>query len=410
MTSPNGPWPGQQGPWQPPASAARPGWQQPAAAPVWPQQQGFGNQPSWQPAPPYQAPQYQAPQPQTFPTAQPQPGYGNRPSWQAAPAPTSQFGYPSPGYSPMPQQPRRGGAGKLILAAVGIVVVLGFGIAIINALTGGVSAGGYVNESYTPPAPDLNPPALPTVTTVAQAEATLTDNAFYKQTVPQPTRCEVSTIDLNTASSDALDTYMNSIVGCLMTVWSGPVEQAGYKMPRPPVLIYSKPITTGCGKSETLNAFYCGADQKIYYATDLPKILPPDLRNARFVVEMIVAHEFGHAIQGRTGILISFNGLEANASTKAAANEWSRRGEQQADCLAGQFIRSVSKSAGLTQSDLDNVVATARAVGDDTLSGKANIDGNHGLADSRQYWTQLGLASTSVGACNTFVAPSDSVR
>ena len=148
---------------------------------MWPQQQGFGNQPSWQPAPPYQAPQYQAPQPQTFPTAQPQPGYGNRPSWQAAPAPTSQFGYPSPGYSPMPQQPRRGGAGKLILAAVGIVVVLGFGIAIINALTGGVSAGGYVNESYTPPAPDLNPPALPTVTTVAQA-ATLTDNAFYKQT------------------------------------------------------------------------------------------------------------------------------------------------------------------------------------------------------------------------------------
>jgi predicted metalloprotease len=407
VTSPNGSWPGQQGSWQAPGSPARPAWQQPTAAPSWPQQQSFGNQPAWQPAPPYQAPQ-----PQVFPQGQPQPAYGNRPSWQAAPAPApaSQFGYPGPGYSPMPQQPRRGGPGRIILAAVGVVVMLGFGIAIINALAGGASAGGYVNESYTPPAPDLNPPALPTVTTVAQAEDLVANNAFYKQTVPQPTRCDVSVIDLNTASPDALDTYMNSIVGCLMTVWSGPVAQAGYQLPRPPVLIYSKAITTGCGKSETLNAFYCGADQKIYYATDLPKILPPDIRNARFVVEMIVAHEFGHALQGRTGILISFNGLEANASTKAAANEWSRRGEQQADCLSGEFIRSVSKSAGLTQSDLDNVVATARAVGDDTLSGKADVDGNHGLADSRQYWTQLGLASTSVGACNTFVAPSDAVR
>jgi predicted metalloprotease len=108
--------------------------------------------------------------------------------------------------------------------------------------------------------------------------------------------------------------------------------------------------------------------------------------------------------------MISFSGLEQNAATKAEGNEWSRRGEQQADCLAGEFIRSVSKSAGLTQADLDNVVATARAVGDDTLSGKANIDGGHGLADNRQYWTQLGLASTSIGACNTFVAPSDAVR
>ena len=364
---------------------------------MWPQQQSFGNQPSWQPAPPYQA-------------APPQPAYGNRPAWQAPASPAGQFGYPSPGYSPTPPQPRRGGAGKIILAAVGVVVLLGFGISIINALTGAGTAVGYVNESYTPPAPDLNPPALPKITTVQQAQTTLTDNALYKQNVPQPTRCEVSTIDLTTASDSTLETYMTTIVGCLMTVWNDPVTQAGYQMPRPPVIIYSSTITTGCGKSETLNAFYCGADQKIYYATDLPKILPPNLRNARFVVEMIVAHEFGHAIQARTGLLISFNGLEAQASTKAEANVWSRRGEQQADCLAGEFIRAVSRSAGLTQSDLDNVVATARAVGDDTLSGKANVDGGHGLAESRQYWTQLGLASTSVGACNTFVVPAEAVR
>ena len=322
------------------------------------------------------------------------------------PAPPGQFGYPTDG---RPQ--RRGGAGKLILAAVGIIVMLGLGMVVVNALTGGAgTAGGYVNEGYTPPAPDLNPPELPTVTTVADAKATVTTDAIYDQTVPGPTLCQVSAIDLTSASSSELQSYMTKIVGCLMTVWNDPVTKAGYVLPRPPVVIYSSAITTACGKEGTQNAFYCGADQKIYYATDLPSVLPKDLQQARFVVETIVAHEFGHAIQGRTGILVSFNGLEGQAATKAAANDWSRRGEQQADCLAGLFIRSVSKSAGLTQQDLANVAATMRAVGDDTLSGQANIDGNHGLAADRVYWLQLGLASTKVSVCNTFVAPADSVR
>jgi predicted metalloprotease len=322
------------------------------------------------------------------------------------PVAPSQFGYPT-GLLPRP----RGGGGRVILAIVGVVIVLGLGIAVINALSGGTgSAGGYVNESYTPPAPDLNPPALPTVKTVAEATDTVTNDAIYGQTVPGPTLCQVNAINLTTASSPELETYMTKLVGCLMTVWNDPVTQAGYQLPRPPVIIFSSAITTGCGKLETQNAVYCGADQKIYYATDLPSILPPDLQNARFVVEMIIAHEFGHAIQARTGILISFNGLESTATTTSEKNDWSRRGEMQADCLSGLFIRSVSKSAGLTQQDLTNIAATARAVGDDTLSGQANIDGNHGLAADRQYWIQLGMASTKVSACNTFVAPADSVR
>jgi predicted metalloprotease len=298
----------------------------------------------------------------------------------------------------------------MLVAVLGVVVLLGVGVAIINALSGSTSASGYVNESYKPPAPDLNPPALPTITTVGQAEDTVKKDAIYAQTVPGPTLCQVSAINLTTASPSELQTYMTTLVGCLMTVWNGPVTQAGYEMPRPPVIVYSTPMTTGCGKLTTKNAVYCGADQKVYYATDLPSILPTDLQNARFVVEMIIAHEFGHAVQARTGILISYSGLESNSSTTPEKNLWSRRGEMQADCLSGLFIRSVSRSAGLTQQDLDNIAATARAVGDDTLTGKANIDGNHGLAANRQYWIQLGMASTTVSVCNTFVAPAEAVR
>ncbi|MDF2747112.1 MAG: hypothetical protein K0S98_1397, partial [Propionibacteriaceae bacterium] len=50
------------------------------------------------------------------------------------------------------------------------------------------------------------------------------------------------------------------------------------------------------------------------------------------------------------------------------------------------------------------------AVGDDTLTGKPNIVGNHGLAKSRRYWGEIGLGTSEVGECNTFVAPPALVR
>jgi predicted metalloprotease len=50
------------------------------------------------------------------------------------------------------------------------------------------------------------------------------------------------------------------------------------------------------------------------------------------------------------------------------------------------------------------------AIGDDTLSGKPDIVGNHGLARSRKYWGTTGLGTSAVGECNTFTVPSRLVR
>ena len=159
-----------------------------------------------------------------------------------------------------------------------------------------------------------------------------------------------------------------------------------------------------------MNAAYCGSDQKIYYATDLPQAIPSGLRSSRFIVEVIVAHEFGHAVQARTGVLTAAHALADAATSQTDANEWSRRTELQADCFAGLFIRSVSKSAGIAQQDLDNIAALMVSFGDDAMSKNSGVDGGHGLGADRKYWMQLGLASTTVGACNTFTAASDAVR
>ncbi len=287
-----------------------------------------------------------------------------------------------------------------------VVILLGVAIPVVTAFT----TAGYANSSYVAPQPNSNPPGLPKIASATTALDTVTASPLYAQSVPNPTRCTVTAIDLSAASEAELQAHMSDVVACLMRVWDITVTKAGFEMPRPPVVVYSASISTSCGKLPTMNAAYCGSDQKIYYSTDLPQAIPNRLRSSRFIVEAVVAHEFGHAVQARTGILTAAHSLEDAATTEADSHEWSRRMELQADCFAGLFIRSVSKSAGMKQQDLDNVAALMVSFGDDSLSKNSSVDGGHGLGTTRQYWMQLGLASTAVNVCNTFTAPASDVR
>ena len=50
------------------------------------------------------------------------------------------------------------------------------------------------------------------------------------------------------------------------------------------------------------------------------------------------------------------------------------------------------------------------AVGDDTITGEPNVEGNHGLARTREFWGTTGLGTSDIGKCNTFTAPAAQVR
>ena len=130
----------------------------------------------------------------------------------------------------------------------------------------------------------------------------------------------------------------------------------------------------------------------------------------RWTADVIMAHEYGHLIQLRAGISISAHALAQQTGTKEGEYAIIRRLETQADCLSGMFIRSTSVSLGVEQSDLEGILATYVAIGDDTLSGNPDIVGNHGLGRSREFWGSTGLRTGEVGDCNTFVAPDSQVR
>jgi len=269
------------------------------------------------------------------------------------------------------------------------------------------SDGTYKNDNYDVPAPNLNPPDLPVPMTYDQATLWMQTNVFYDQVVPSPVRCDVPDINPSTASKSQLQTYLNDIVACLMRVWAPELQSAGFNASRPSVTIYSGQIQTPCGRMPRQNAFYCSADQQIYYATDLPMLFPQD-RSDPFVPLSIVAHEFGHAIQAQTGILYSEalwqQSYEDHANTNSA-NAVSRRTEMQADCFAGQFINAVSQSAGISSNEISTIKSIFFSIGDDQLSGISGFSEDHGTGANRQAWLGRGLEDPSTAVCNTF-APS----
>ena len=393
------------------------------------QQPGQGGQPWGQPNWNRPTQVWAAPvagQPQYPP--QQAPGYppGQAPYPQAAGYPQAQFGQPAyapPGGFPpanrpqVPGGPRRGSPLRGLL--LGLVLVVGiafFALSLVQYLGGGSegpqdrpTTGQTVAPPVVVPAPDFSPPPVPQPETYGEATDWLTENKVYGQTAPIPTDCAVPQIDMTTASVPELTAHLNELTACLWRVWSDPLETAGFQMPRPPVTVYTEPITTGCGSLDDVNAVYCAADQRIYYAKPLYKIFPPDQQKAPFVIESVLAHEFGHAIQARTGILIASMAWEQKSS-KAVARVFSRRLEVQADCLSGMFTVAVGNASGLSTNDLSNLQDVMYNLGDDVLTGKANYDGDHGLGKSRKNWFTVGQQNSAIAKCNTYTANESLVR
>lgn len=298
-----------------------------------------------------------------------------------------------------------------VLAGLGFVILIAlFVISIANFLNGGSSdqpAVSRSNAAQDVPAPDSNASELPTPASYEEAVQWMKSNAVYRQDVPIPTQCAVGYIDPARASTSQMESHLNELTACLWRVWSPPVTSSGFEMPRPPVTVYSSDITTACGTAEAGNAFYCAADQHIYYSKSLYTVLPRSLRSKPFVPDMVVAHEFGHAVQARTGILAAEKLWEAKSSS-SKADEYSRRTEVQADCFAGLYVHAVSQASSLGADDRATLTALARALGDDSQGARGL--GDHGTGASREFWFTTGLDNARVGKCNSFSAPSSKVR
>lgn len=292
----------------------------------------------------------------------------------------------------------------VVLVVVALVAVLG-GVALSQRGPGG-STGGYKNEDYQVPQVAGRAPAMP-VPPLSQVDDWLVNNRLYDVQMASPVRCDAKPFDATRATEAELGAQLDTMLTCLLRVWGPSLEQAGYTVTRPRVYVMDSPQQTACGKMQMGNAMFCGNDQNLYFATDLPAIFPPSLRSQPWVVESVMAHEYAHAMQGRAGILSARNLLAEEQTSKDATYLLVRRTEAQADCLSGMFWNSTKQSLGLGQSQLDVITETFRSIGSDR-DGKNRLS-THPKMATRKAWLQTGLGTTSIGSCNTYAVPADQV-
>lgn len=353
-------------------------WQAP---PRWPAHQ-------WQPQ--QQWPQRQFPPQQQWRPQQP---------WQQP------GGLPPQFQPPQWQPPRRKKSGSAWWLALPIVVVglmLGYLALTQGSDVAGPSGVDYVNEDYTVPAVGEGPTQ---VVDTRDNPAMLTDSPLYAQPVPIPVRCEATDMD-DVRDKDELQRRMNELTECLTRTFGPALEAAGFEAYQPRVLVYDTTGSTPCGELDMPNAFYCGANQGIYLSADLYRIA--GTHQSR--IDYVMAHEYAHNVQGRTGILIQRVYEQRKATSEGGELEVNRRLETQADCFAATFISSVAESIGYTDEDRDQIIRAARSVGDDQFLPPEDLPATHGTSASRELWTTRGFAAELFGDCNTFLAPASEIR
>ena len=375
--APPGNYPPRPNPWQGTWQAPGQGWgppQRPA-----PQQAG------WQAPPPWGAPPQQAPQPPLYP------------QWQGAPLPRKR-------------------SGPLRWLVVAVVVLLGLlAYAALSGPGAGTVEPGYQNEDYVVPGAGDPVSEIPIPEYESDITTWLEESPLYSETLAAPVRCEIEEIQDVAVLSDAeIQVRMRGFVECLTRVWGPALEDAGYEAYQPTLFVYPSggEVKTSCGTQPSLNAFYCGADQNLYLAADVLRILPAALGSNPVALDLIIAHEYGHAIQGRTGVFAAsaYLGYEA---PETEALEVSRRVELQADCFAGGGLHSLSEGMRLGDAEKDAVKEISYEIGDDRLAERFGIEleeGDHGTGDNRRLWADRGLTGEQLSTCNTFVADSSEVR
>lgn len=383
----------------------------------WGQPSGVPTQSPWgssQPAQPFRRAPTQQWTPQVQPSW-PQPG---PPGWQQ-PGPTWQ--------APPPRSPI-----ATVLLAAAVVTALGFGaFAITSALVGQDSvAVGPVETSAAPTSPaepspqptaepsptapepsptptadpdEYDPPPLPTPEGTDDATQWLQANALYDQTTTQ-TDCAVPRLTDSTPPDLAvMDDHLRRSMDCLQHVWLEPMTAAGFVLPLPPVRSYDQPITTACGTSPAMEyaaAFYCPADQRIFYAVNRDYRL---FNETSLEIDTTLAHELGHALQGRTGMLSAELWLTHDA-TDDVVLEYSRRIELQANCFGGVAMNALSVATGLTGAERESLNLDAYYRGD-----REGGPRTHGNPDSARRWMEIGLGNLRAGACNTFIVSQDEI-
>jgi uncharacterized protein len=282
---------------------------------------------------------------------------------------------------PLPGGTRAGGGVGFLLIVVVIVLLKACGgVDLTGAVTGG-GASGYSTSRFT-------------------GDTGLYQNCTTGQDAnDNPTTCGVVAVE------NSVNDY-----------WKKTLPQQAPKAtwaPEAAIDTFSGQTASGCGQAQSaMGPFYCPTDKTIYFdPTFFKDILQGQLNgpSGAFVEPYVIAHEYGHHVQDLLGTM-------SRVKTQQGPNSDSVRLELQADCYAGMWAKNATTTQDaqgnvliqdLTQQDIQDAIAAAKSVGDDTIqqetTGKVNPEQwTHGSSAARVKWFMTGYQNGTLDACNTF--------
>jgi uncharacterized protein len=184
------------------------------------------------------------------------------------------------------------------------------------------------------------------------------------------------------------DQVVQTVGAALDDYWSVELQKIDKEYSSPAgIEWYDHVARTPCGVAPPGNSMYCAADGVIYLDYGLFRRLVVTDR-ADYAGGVVLAHEWGHAIQDQLGWL-----------RWGIRHKYFKGVELQADCYAGMFSRYAAQQKLLERGDLAEALRLMTTVGDRArLSPTA--EGAHGTPKQRRTWFMRGYHTGRLATCN----------
>lgn len=309
--------------------------------------------------------------------------------------------------------PRRTSGARIALSAI-LVVALGvIGVAIASPETIRAALPGAATIAPTTKTTAASPSTTrrtPTTASTTRTTPTTTSPTFQPAPIGEPALTANPILQAGGMAKQvcgppgypvdgpAGEAFYAAALPCVERAWQPIFDRARMEYDEPKVMVpVGTTATSPCGTTSTAEAaaFYCSANRTIY----MPIAGLPErwTEGEPLNYLSVFAHEFGHHVQGLTGILAEANLRERRVGRDSSAGlEISRRTELQVQCFAGMFVESIVDSGGpFTRGDFDNTRRFEYGSGSDSPT--------HGTANNIQGWWQRG-ASNQLSQCNTWTA------
>ncbi|WP_243714950.1 neutral zinc metallopeptidase, partial [Actinomadura bangladeshensis] len=327
--------------------------------------------------PPYGGPPYGAPPPRG-------PGYG-------PPA----YGQPQYRYVPMRPPPRRSAGGTIAGIFGGLTALVVLAILGLAALGGTQDATG---STRTPTSSGGGNAAL-------SSKEKATNSPLYKTGPLTSVSCRLPQI---LPSAESMRGFMDTLSDCLDSAWARQFQKAGIAFDKPDRVFWVDPGRSPCGTypAPGASAFYCPANNTMYVGLrHVVETSGGEPLSHYAVYARVIAHEYGHHVQDRAGILL-YGDRQIESGDKATGNAASRRIELQAQCFAGAFLGSERATLPMTREQYVAMITDVRGRGEDR---KPVDERDHGSGAHYAGWVVAGFNGRDLTVCNTWIAPPSKV-